>query len=598
MTVGTNALLERGGARTALVATAGFTDLLEIARQDRPSLYRPCEDRPAPLCPPDLRVGVRERIGPDGPVEALTGTEIDRVVAEVRRLDPESVAICLLFSHLDPTHEEALASAVREALPGLHVSASAEVLPQFREYERCATTVLDAYLSPLLARYLRRLPDECGALGIPVPMVMQSSGGVVDAERAAGGGAWSVLSGPAGGAVGAGLLATAERRRQRARTRHGGHLLRRLRDREWQRPPDRLPRVRRRGRSSCRCSTSTRSARAAARSPGETAVAPCGSARARRAPGPGPPVTAAAAKSRRSPTPTCCSATSGGGPGRRGHARPRSGAAAVATLADALDLEPDEAARGIVEVANEEMVRAMRVVTVERGVDPRGFALLPFGGAGPLHAAAIAAELGIGRILCPRSGGVLSALGLIASERRRDTARTVMLAGARADPGADRARRSEALARGPESAATATGSTPSTSSATRASPSSCRSPAPWSPSRRSSRRRSRPSTSAATATASPGAPSSWSTCGSPLTPRSPSVELPRADGAGAESGTRRASFGGEWLRDRGVARSAGGRCGGRGTLRLRAARDDAGPPAGWAATVDEVGTIVAVSEGR
>ena len=157
MTVGTNALLEERGARTALLATAGFTDLLEIGRQDRPSLYRLCEPKPAPLASPDLRFAVAERTGPDGVIYELGDEAIAELVAAVRASDAESVAICLLFSYLEPAHEVALAERLRAELGDLHVSASHEVLAQFREYERCSTTVIDAYLSPLLGRYLGRL---------------------------------------------------------------------------------------------------------------------------------------------------------------------------------------------------------------------------------------------------------------------------------------------------------------------------------------------------------------------------------------------------------------------------------------------------------
>ena len=148
MTVGTNALLEKRGARTALVATEGFTDLLEIARQTRPRLYHLCTPTPEPLAPADLRVGVAERTGPRGVIEPLEDSAIDGAVDRLRAAGPEAVAICLLFSYLDPRHEAALAARIREAIPGVHVSASHEVLPQFREYERCSTTVIDAYLSP------------------------------------------------------------------------------------------------------------------------------------------------------------------------------------------------------------------------------------------------------------------------------------------------------------------------------------------------------------------------------------------------------------------------------------------------------------------
>src|SRR5436190_14390290 len=208
MTVGTNALLEERGARTALVATQGFTDLLDIGRQNRPDLYRLCAPKPTPLVAEELRYGARERTGPDGVIERLDDAELDRLAAAVRASGAESVAVCLLFAYLEPAHERAIAERLRDELPGVHVSVSHEVLPQFREYERCSTTVIDAYLSPLLDRYLGRLARAGAGRGLPEPLVMQSSGGVAPASEAARAGAWSVLSGPAGGAVGASLLAT------------------------------------------------------------------------------------------------------------------------------------------------------------------------------------------------------------------------------------------------------------------------------------------------------------------------------------------------------------------------------------------------------
>src|ERR687892_2430963 len=144
MTVGTNALLEERGARTALVATRGFTDLLEIGRQNRPRLYHLCTPKPAPLAPPGLSFGVPERVGPDGVIEPLSDESVAELVEAVRDSGAEAVAVCLLFSYLEPAHEATLAERIREALPRVHVSASHDVLPQFREYERCSTTVIDA----------------------------------------------------------------------------------------------------------------------------------------------------------------------------------------------------------------------------------------------------------------------------------------------------------------------------------------------------------------------------------------------------------------------------------------------------------------------
>ena len=209
MTVGTNALIEERGARTALIATRGFADLLEIGRQDRPELYRLCSPKPAPLVEAELRFEASERVGPDGEIDPLADGELERLAGLVRESGAESVAVCLLFSYLDPSHERAIAERLRRELPGVHISASHEVLPRFREYERCSTTAIDAYLSPLLGRYLGQLAEAATGAGLPRPVVMQSSGGVASAEEAARAGAWSVLSGPAGGAIGAGLLARA-----------------------------------------------------------------------------------------------------------------------------------------------------------------------------------------------------------------------------------------------------------------------------------------------------------------------------------------------------------------------------------------------------
>lgn len=431
MTVGTNALLERRGARTLLVTTEGFTDLLVIARQDRPRLYRLCADRPPPLAPAELRVGVRERVGPDGVLVELTEGEVERVVAEVARLEPEAVAICLLFAHRDPAHEQRLAAALRGALPGIHVSASAEVLPRFREYERCATTVLDAYLAPLLGRYLASLRERCASLGLPEPTVMQSSGGVATVAEASRGGAWSVLSGPAGGAVGASLLAAFSGDGDALGFDMGGTScdvcvvegarVRRSAGREFAGRPIQLPML---------------DVHTVGAGGGSIAwLDPGGALRVGPRSAGAEPGPACYGRGGELPTVTDANLLLG----YLGSAGELAGGVtldvtaarrAIAPLAERLGLGADEAAHGIVDVANAEMVRALRVVTVERGVDPRCFALLPFGGAGPLHAAALAAELGIERILCPRSGGVLSALGLVASERRRETARTVMLAGA------------------------------------------------------------------------------------------------------------------------------------------------------------------------
>jgi N-methylhydantoinase A len=428
MTVGTNALLEERGARTALIATDGFTDLLEVARQNRPELYRPCADKPRPLADPDLRFGARERVSAGANVEELGDGEAERLVREVGDAGAESVAICLLFSYLEPAHERAIAEALRTALPGVHVSASHDVLAQFREYERCSTTVIDAYLSPLLGRYLERLAEAAGERGLPAPLVMKSSGGVAPASEAAG--AETVLSGPAGGAVGASLLASLSGDGNVLGFDMGGTScdvcvveggsVRRTDSREIGGRVIQLPMV------------DVHTVGAGGGSIGWADVGGAlrvGPRSAGAEPGP-----ACYGRGGTEPTVTDANLVLGYLDAESALAGdvaldPEAAHAAVADLGERLGLGELETAEGIVRVANQEMVRALRVVTVERGVDPRRFALMPFGGAGPMHAAAIAAELDVGRLLCPRASGVLSALGLIASDRRRDTARTVMLSG-------------------------------------------------------------------------------------------------------------------------------------------------------------------------
>ena len=428
MTVGTNALLEERGARTALIATGGFSDLLEIGRQERPSLYHPCRPKPRPLADPELRFEAAERIGAQSVIEELPEDEVARLVDRLRDSDAESVAVCLLFAFRDPSHEQRIASALREALPDLHVSTSHEVLPAFREYERFSTTVIDAYLSPLLGRYLGSVTEACRDRGLAEPEVMRSSGGTADAAEAARSGAWSVLSGPAGGAVGAGLLARSAGHPDAIGVDMGGTScdvcvvdsgeVRRTDSREIEGRPIQLPMVDVHTVGAGGGSIGWRDAGGALRVGPRSAGAE-----------PGP---ACYGRGGTEATVTDANLLLGylssdsdlaGGVALDFDAARR----AIRSLGDQLGLGETEAAEGIVQVANQEMIRAMRVVTVERGVDPRGYALLPFGGAGPMHAAALADDLEIGRLVCPRASGVLSALGLIAAGHRRDTARTVLL---------------------------------------------------------------------------------------------------------------------------------------------------------------------------
>lgn len=428
MTVGTNALLEERGARTALVTTDGFQDVLEIGRQDRPELYRLCAPKPAPLVAPDDRIGAGGRIGPHGEIDPLRDDEVERIANAIKRLGAESVAVCLLFSYVDPRHEKRITAAIRKQLPNLHVSASHEVLPRFREYERTSTTVIDAYLSPLLARYLSRLAKATDGEGISEPEIMRSSGGVSPWREAASQGAWSVLSGPAGGAVGAGLLARLSGNGDAVGLDMGGTSCdvcviedgrakitesREIGGRVIQLPMVDVHTVGA-GGGSIGWVDHGGALRVGPRSAGAE-------------PGPacygrgGTDATVTDANlllGRLAPDSSLAGDLA---------LDPEAAAAAVKALGAKLGLKEIETATGIVKLANSEMVRALRVVTVNRGVDPREFALLPFGGAGPMHAAELANEVGMTRMIAPRSGGVLSALGLLASARRRDTAQTVML---------------------------------------------------------------------------------------------------------------------------------------------------------------------------
>src|ERR1700742_2685936 len=213
MTVATNALLEGRGARTAFIATEGFTDIIALGRQDRPELYRLCVARPEPLTAPEARFGAPERMTPDGPLRELdadAAAELARRVAEAGAGGFESVAVTLLHSYRHPQHEQAIGRALAEALGArVHVSLSHEVVGTFREFERASTTEVDAALSPLLGGYLRRLVERCDEAGLPKPTIMQSSGGLIDLESAASHAAWTVLSGPAAPPAGAAYIARA-----------------------------------------------------------------------------------------------------------------------------------------------------------------------------------------------------------------------------------------------------------------------------------------------------------------------------------------------------------------------------------------------------
>ncbi len=428
-TVATNTLLERNGAVTALVTTAGFRDVIEIGRQERPALYDLTRRRAEPLVPRELRFTAYERSAPAGVIIPLYDDEIERIVAALAQIpDLEAVAVCLLFSFLHPEHERRVGELLREKLPQVTVTLSSDVLPKFREYERFATTTADAYLAPRLLRYLESLAREAAKLSLPDPLIMLSSGGVVPVAAAADNAAACVLSGPAGGVVGAAYVADLSGERNLLTFDMGGTstdvatvvdgLVQMTHEATVGGVPIHLAAV------------DVHSVSA-----GGGSVAWVDEGGAMRV---GPRSAGA------NPGPACYGlggtqatvtdanlylgyladgSTLGGEVTLSRHA----GETALAALADQLRLDVTQTASGVVDVANAEMVRALRVVSVERGLDPRDFTLVAFGGAGGMHACALAEELGIRRILVPLACGVLSALGLALGDLRRDYVSTAFL---------------------------------------------------------------------------------------------------------------------------------------------------------------------------
>ena len=444
-TIATNALLERRGARTALLTTAGFVDVIEIGRQNRPHLYDLYQVRPNSLSPADLRFEAVERLDTEGNVlTPLDEAALARTAQQIAAAAPESLAICFLYSFRNPHHEQLAAEILRRSFPRLPISLSSDILPEYREYERTATTVINAYLLPLVGHYLQRLTGELGDLPI---RIMQSGGGAIGAAQAAAEPARLVLSGPAGGVVGAFRLAQLAHERPQ--------------NREEQGQKESLP-------TQCRIitfdmgGTSTDVALCPGTVPrtaeSEVAGLPLrlpiidihtvgagGGSLARVDAGGGLRVGPESAGAVPGPV---CYARGGDQPtvtdanlvlGRLDAGQFLGGSGAmelnVAASEEALaelggrlgGLSLHEAALGVLRVANARMERALRRVSVERGHDPRDFTLVPFGGAGPLHACDLAESLGIPRILLPPSPGVLSALGLLIADVVHESSQALLV---------------------------------------------------------------------------------------------------------------------------------------------------------------------------
>ncbi len=411
-TIATNALLERRGARTALVATDGFEHVLHLRRQDRAHLYRLCDRHPEPLVPLDRCHGVRGRIGPEGELTPLDLGSLPDLG------DVEAIAVCLLFSFRDPSHERAVVAELRRRHPNAHVVASHESAPEFREYERASTTAADAYLAPMLGRYLRALAEQCAAAGLPEPLVMRSSGGVASVDEAAAHPARALLSGPAAGVVGAARVARAAGIEHALAFDMGGTSTdvcaivggeaTRSSERLVGGLPIRLPTLDVHTVGAGGGSLVWRDGGGALRVGPQSAGAE-----------PGP---ACYGRGGELPTVTDASLLLGRLPDRLAGGLELDRSAAERALAR-VGARPED----VIEVVNAEMLAALRVVSVERGLDPRDFALVAFGGAGALHACALADELEIETVLVPEAAGVLSALGLAVGDERRDTVRSLVV---------------------------------------------------------------------------------------------------------------------------------------------------------------------------
>ena len=420
-TIATNALLERKGARTAVVTTEGFRDLLEIGRQNRPSLYDLTRDRPPALVPRELRFAVEERMGRDGELEPLDDGNLDDVVTALRDASVEAVAVCFLFSFLHPDHERRAGARLRQELPDAHVSLSSEVLAEFREYERFATTAANAYVAPKLCAYLDHVRDEVTRAELPAPHVMQSSGGVMGIEVAADQAVACLLSGPAGGVVGAAYVAEASGYDDVLTFDMGGTstdvasviggAVQTTTESVIAGVPIKAPAVDVHTVSAGGGSIAWVDEGGALRVGPHSAGAD-----------PGP-----ASYGRGGDRATVTDANlflgyvrDGGKLGGEVVLDRAPAHRVLSTIGESLGMSAEQAALGVVELANVEMARALRVISVERGLDPREFALVAFGGAGPMHSCALCEELGIGTLLVPRTSGVLSALGLAMSDLRRD----------------------------------------------------------------------------------------------------------------------------------------------------------------------------------
>jgi N-methylhydantoinase A len=429
-TVATKALLTGSLDRVVLVATAGFRDVLGIRDGMRADVYDLFAERPTELVARVDRLDVNERMGHDGrPIVALTDDEVARAVRAVRRRRPRSVAVALLFSYASDAHERRLADALRMALPGVPVTCSSDVAREFREYPRTATTAVAAGLRPVLERYLTRAETGAREMGIRAPLlVIESSGGILQAGRAAREPHRLVLSGPAAGVEGAIDLARRLGIRDCLTLDMGGTSVDVALIRDGRAPT--VPVQRHDGTPLVAPAIDIATAGA-----GGGSIAwldPVGALRVGPASAGAVPGPACYGSGGRLPTVTDAHVVAGSlgeSTALAGRLRPDRGRAvgAIASLTGPLRLSVDAVAEGILTIVTANVASAFRRVSLERGIDPRGLPLIAFGGAGPLHAGRLVRELGLGEAIVPPTPGLLSAAGLVGADLRLDDALTVLV---------------------------------------------------------------------------------------------------------------------------------------------------------------------------
>jgi N-methylhydantoinase A len=429
-TVATNALLEGRGAATGVITTQGFRDLLELGRQMRPDLYDLQVDKPVPLVRRLHRFEVAERVLATGAVHvALDENAVREAVRALKADGVEAISVCFLYSYLMPGHEDTVAAIVVEEFPEAYLSLSHDVLAEFREYERLSTTVVNSYVGPLMSRYIRRLRGRVADAGVPAsPYITQSNGGIISLEVAGEAPVRTVLSGPAAGVVGAQMVARLAGFPNVITFDMGGTSTdvalvtegecSAKMQQEVAGYPIRTPML------DINTVGAGGGSIAWIDSGGHMKVGPQS---AGAEPGP-------ACYGRGGTEATVTDANVALGILSReallGGRMPIDAAqadAAVARLAGQLNLESEEVAQGIIALATVNMAKAIRVISVERGYDPRDYALIAFGGAGPLHAARLARELDIPRVLVPTIPGILCAYGLLVADLRTDFSRTVVV---------------------------------------------------------------------------------------------------------------------------------------------------------------------------